>query len=170
MPNCSIYKNGVNAALKAGTYKPANYAACKLKQVTGSAKSSGYGQGGRRTLKASRKSRRSSSRRSSTRRMRGGANDACVAALRRVLPEDGDYDRMQGYESKTVNSTQGYDAWVEGQIARANALPPAECEFLTALCSRVNKIKLMDLESCSDFGAAYVFFDKAGKLVIANPR
>jgi len=164
MPNCSLYKNGVNAALKAGTYKPANYAACKLKQVTGSAKSSGYGQGGRRTRKAR------SSRRSSTRRMRGGANEACVAALQRVLPDDSDYDRMQGNESSAVDPAEGYDAWVAGQIAKARALPAAECEFLTALCSRVNKLSLMDLESCAVFGASYVFFDKAGKLVIANPR
>ena len=156
----SIAFNFIGLVYKCPTapiYNPANYAVGKLKQVTGSAKSSGYGTGGGRT--------RRSSRRSSTRHMRGGNNDACVTSLRRALPDNMDYERMQGYDSRSIDPAQPYDAWVEGQLARANALPPAECEFLTALCARVNRISIMDMESCAAMYAENVFFDKKGKVL-----
>jgi len=70
MPNCSLYKNGVQAALNAGKYNPANFAACQLKKTLAGVKSSGLGKGGRRTRRASRRasSRRASTRRASSRR------------------------------------------------------------------------------------------------------
>jgi hypothetical protein len=78
MPNCSLYKNGVQAALNAGKYNPANAAACKLRQTLAGVKSHGLGKGGRRTRRtrrassrtrrASSRTRRDSSRRASTRR------------------------------------------------------------------------------------------------------
>lgn len=71
MPNCSLYKNGVQAALNAGKYNPANFAACQLKKTLSGVKSSGLGKGGRRTRRASRRAstrRASRSRRASTRR------------------------------------------------------------------------------------------------------
>jgi hypothetical protein len=165
MPNCTIYKNGVNAALKAGVYKPANYAACRLKQVTGAAHSSGYGHGGRRTRKASRKSHRKS------RRMHGGEANTriCVESLEAALPSAADYTRLQNQASSSVNVTQDYDAWVRGQINKARSLPPDECTFLTGLCSHVNNIKVMDMESGVPLGVTNVFFDRAGKLIITNP-
>ena len=70
MPNCSLYKNGVQAALNAGKYNPANAAACKLRQTLAGVKSHGLGKGGRRTRRASR---RASSRRGSSRTRRASS-------------------------------------------------------------------------------------------------
>ena len=76
MPNCSLYKNGVQAALNAGKYNPAKYAACQLKKTLSSVKSSGLGKGGRRTRRASRRAstRRASSRSRRASRTRRGSS------------------------------------------------------------------------------------------------
>lgn len=58
MPNCSLYKNGVQAALNAGKFNPANSAACKLKQTLAHVKSSGLGKGGYRVTRVTRRGRK----------------------------------------------------------------------------------------------------------------
>lgn len=62
MPNCSLYKNGVQAALNAGKFNPANSAACKLKQTLAHVKSSGLGKGGYRVTRRGRKATRGTRR------------------------------------------------------------------------------------------------------------
>jgi hypothetical protein len=165
--NCvSYFQKGVKAAVLNG-YNAQNMSACNIKRIQKGISAPGLGKpGGRRSRKASPKSRRG------TRRMRGGAPlpDMCANALAGALPDAGDYDRMQGLDCESIDAAEPYDTWVEGQIARARTLPGDECGFLAALCARVNNIKLLDMESCAPFGAANVFLDTEGKVVISNPR
>ena len=167
-PNCSLYNNGIQKALNAGVYNPAHMSACRLKQTLAGAKSSGLGKGGRRST---RRSARRSSRRS-TRRQQGGANDECVAALESVLPGPYDWERMVEVESSAVDEELSYQDWKQSQIDTAEALSMEDCQWLTGLCSRVKErnISMMDMESCGAFTATMVFFDKEGKIVIANDR
>ena len=65
MPNCSLYNNGVQKALNAGVYKPANAASCALKKTLAGAKSSGLGRGGSRKTRRARSNKRRSTRRAS---------------------------------------------------------------------------------------------------------
>jgi hypothetical protein len=165
--NCGTYfQQGVKAAVLNG-YNAQNMSACNIKRIQKGISAPGLGKpGGRRSRKASPKSRRG------TRRMRGGAPlpDMCANALAGALPDADDYSRMQDLDCPSVDAAEPYEQWVEGQIARARALPAEECGFLAALCTRVNNIDLLDMEGCSPFGAANVFLDKAGKVVISHPR
>jgi hypothetical protein len=63
MPNCKLYKNGVQAAINAGVYNPANLASCKIQQIKSGAKSSGLGKGGRRSTRRNRSNMKRSTRR-----------------------------------------------------------------------------------------------------------
>jgi hypothetical protein len=131
-------------------------AACNILRIQKGIKAPGLGKGGKR----------------STRRMRGGADGACVAAVRRLLPDELDYERMQDNECSAVEPGQGYDEWVTGQLAKARALNNEDCAFVTELCARINRRRMahMDMESCAVFGTAGVFFDQAGKIVTWNDR
>jgi len=115
-----------------------------------------------------RSSRKSS--RQTRRRMHGGANEACAAALRKVLPDESDHERMVEHDSNAIDTTQSYEEFVAYQMRRAEALSEANCTFLTGLCNGVHHMSCMDMEHCQTMGASNVFFDKKGKLVIANPR
>ena len=167
-PNCSLYNNGIQKALNAGVYNPAHMSACRLKQTLAGAKSSGLGKGGRRST---RRSARRSSRRS-TRRQQGGANDECDEVLKSLLPGSHDWERMVEEKSSVVGEELSYQEWKQSQFDRAKALSCEDCQWLTGLRSRVKKtnISMMDMESCVAFPGIMVFFDKEGKIVIANDR
>ena len=105
--------------------------------------------------------------------MNGGAkNDACVAALRSVLPGGDDWERMVESDSSSVDEQLSYQEWRQYQINTAKNLSKSDCKWLTGLCERVNdsKIRCMDMESCIAIRAEMVFFNKVGQLVIANSR
>jgi hypothetical protein len=107
------------------------------------------------------------------RRQEGRA--ACVVvrlALERVLPDEGDYERMQGNESSAIVPGQDYDAWVRGQMEIVNGLNKEECAFVAAVCQHIigGTLSHMDMESCSVFRTAGVFFNQAGELVTWNDR
>lgn len=107
------------------------------------------------------------------RNMNGGANnDACVAALRSVLPGPDDWERMVESDSSAVDEQLSYQEWRQYQINTANKVSKSDCKWLTGLCERVekSKIRCMDMESCEAIRAVMVFFDKSGRLVIANAR
>jgi hypothetical protein len=108
----------------------------------------------------------------STRRVRkvGGA-DTCITALLKVLPDEGDFERMVDQDCSAIN-TNSYDAFVNFQRAAASRLNAADCAFLLGLCQRVkgNHIAQMDLESCAVFETSYVFIGVNGKIVVVNPR
>ena len=117
---------------------------------------------------------RSNKRVQNTRRARkvGGTAPACVTALEKVLPDEGDWGRMVDYDCSAIDNTQSYDEFVAFQRATVTALSAEDCAFVLSLCKRIrkNEISQMDLESCSVFGSAYLFFDNERKLVIGNPR
>jgi hypothetical protein len=79
---------------------------------------------------------------------------------------------MVSYECNGIDTSKPYAAFVARQKAVAAALSPEDAAFVKSLVDRIkaNKISNMDLESCSVFGADYLFFDKNRNLVLANPR
>ena len=118
---------------------------------------------------------RSNKRVQRTRRARkvGGA-ETCASALEKVLPDEGDYERMVDYDSSAIDNTQSYDEFVAFQRTKVEGLSAEDCAFVLSLIKRIRKkeegISLMDFESCAAFRAGYLFFDTDGKLVIGNPR
>jgi len=167
-PKCNIYfQKGVEAGLLEGKMTSEDMAACNIYRIQKRIPAPGLGKpGGKRSTRRGRKAARG------TRRMRGGADGACVAAVQRLLPDERDYDRMQDNECSAVEPGQDYDEWVAGQLAKARALNNEDCAFVTALCRRIiqGRLSHMDMESCAVFGTAGVFFDKAGNLVTWNDR
>jgi hypothetical protein len=166
MPKCNIYfQQGVKAGMESGMGSQ-DMAACNIYRIQKGIKAPGLGKGGKRSTRRGAKGARS------TRRMRGGADGACVAAVRRLLPDERDYQRMQDYECSAVEPGQSYREWVDGQLAKARALSVEDCAFVTELCGRIMKGKMahMDMESCSVFGTVGLFFDNEGRIVTFNDR
>ena len=116
---------------------------------------------------------RSNKRVQRTRRARkvGGA-ETCASALEKVLPDEGDWDRMVDYDSSAIDNTLSYEEFVAFQRTTVEALSAEDCAFVLSLIKRIrkNEISQMDLESCAVFESAYLFFDTKGKLIIGNPR
>jgi hypothetical protein len=116
---------------------------------------------------------RSNKRVQRTRRARkvGGA-ETCASALEKVLPDEGDWERMVDYDSSAIDNTQSYEEFVAFQRTTVEGLSAEDCAFVLSLIKRIrkNEISLMDFESCAAFRAGYLFFDTDGKLVIGNPR
>jgi len=116
---------------------------------------------------------RSNKRVQRTRRARkvGGA-ETCASALEKVLPDEGDWQRMVDYDSSAIDNTQSYEEFVDFQRTTVAALSAEDCAFVLSLIKRIrkNEISLMDFESCAAFRAGYLFFNTDGKLVIGNPR
>ena len=166
-PKCNIYfQKGVEAGLLEGKMTSEDMAACNIYRIQKRIPAPGLGKpGGKRSTRRGRKAARS------TRRMRGGAGP-CVALVRRLLPDERDYGRMQDYDCSAIVPGQDYDAWVARQMEIVNALSEAECSFVAAVCQRIiaGRLSHMDMESCSVFGTAGVFFDQAGNLVTWNNR
>ena len=128
--------------------------------------------------------RRSSKGRRSTRR--GGAagmpnlppspkavnsKEACVALLRKLLPEEYDFKRMQGYDYANVQG-KTYKQFIQANVSAVYAMPEEECAFHLELFTRISKDKFrtMDMENASSMSADNVFFDAKGRLVLVSPR
>ena len=124
-----------------------------------------------------RKTRRSN--RSSTRR--GGAAFApgapvkapqtCVSLLKRLLPGEDDFERMQE-NNVTVTEDKTYPQFVDYNVGTVFAMPESECAFHKSLFERIlrHRVSSMDLEGCSVFSADNVFFDEKQNLVVVNQR
>lgn len=166
-PKCNIYfQKGIQAGLLEAKMTSEDMAACNIYRIQKRIPAPGLGKpGGKRSTRRGRKASRG------TRRMRGGAGP-CVALVRRLLPDERDYERMQDNECSAIVPGQDYDAWVRGQMQTVNALNNEECAYVAAVCQHIiaGRLSHMDMESCAVFGTAGVFFDQAGNLVTWNDR
>lgn len=95
----------------------------------------------------------------------------CASLLRKLLPDDYDFERMKDNDYANVQG-QTYEEFVEGNIAKVEAMSPADCAVHKAIFERISKglVRTMDMEIASAQGASNVFFDAKGRVVIVTPR
>jgi hypothetical protein len=99
------------------------------------------------------------------------AKDACAALLRKLLPHEGDFERMKAYDYANVQG-KTYKQFIQASVSKVYAMSEADCAFHKALFERILKqnVKTMDMEYASTMGAYNVFFDTKGNIVIVTPR
>jgi hypothetical protein len=84
-----------------------------------------------------------------------------------------DYERMVALDCDGIDTMLSYNdflSWNEKCLRHLNA---EEISWTIDLCKRLisrKEVGMMDLESCAVFKAAYIYFDKKGKICIVNPR
>lgn len=99
------------------------------------------------------------------------ASESCVTLLRKVLPEEHDFERMQESDYKNVQN-MNYEEFVEYNVARVEAMSAADCVAYKSLFELVYKglVRSMDMEVASAHTVYNAFFDGRGRLVVVQPR
>jgi hypothetical protein len=100
-----------------------------------------------------------------------GSKESCVALLRRLLPDEYDFQRMMDNEYANVQG-KTYKQFIQGNVSTVYAMSEAECVFHKALFERILRgtVRTMDMEYASANGASNVFFDAKGRVVVVTPR
>ena len=101
----------------------------------------------------------------------GGSKEACVALLRKLLPEEYDFKRMQDNEYMNVEG-KTYKQFIQDNVSKVYAMPEADCVFHKALIERISKglVKTMDMEYATASTAYNAFIDAKGRVVVVTPR
>jgi hypothetical protein len=99
------------------------------------------------------------------------AKDACVALLRKLLPDEGDFERMKAYEYSNVQG-KTYKQFIQASVSKVYAMSEANCASHKSLFELIlkNNVKTMDMEYASTMRATNLFFDANGSIVIVTPR
>lgn len=97
--------------------------------------------------------------------------ESCVALLRRLLPDESDFERMQHNDYDDVQD-KTYKQFIQSNVSFVYAMSEAECVFHKSLFERIsrNNVKTMDMEYASTMRAEQLFFDAKGNIVIVTPR
>ncbi len=82
------------------------------------------------------------------------------------------YDRMKYLNVDPFYQEKSYDDFIEWNDNCFKKLSVDDRNWVVKLCRRVKKssIQLVDEESCIEFDAYWVFFNKNGKICLMNPR
>ena len=91
-----------------------------------------------------------------------------IAYIMNMLPDEYDFDRMvdHGHMSFT------YAEFLQHNERIIRDLPADDLAFLRRLCGiiKTTALNLMDLESCVEFRADGIYYNRVGELCIFNPR
>ena len=84
-----------------------------------------------------------------------------------------DYQRMVDIGCSGIDTMLSYNEFLSWNEKCLSRLSSEDISWTMDLCKRFisrKKISMMDLESCAVFQAAYIYFDKKGRICIVNPR
>ena len=97
--------------------------------------------------------------------------ESCVALLRRLLPDEYDFERMKGYDYANVQG-KTYKQFIQASVSKVYAMSEANCASHKSLFELIlkNNVKTMDMEYASTMPATNLFFDAKGNVVIVTPR
>lgn len=97
--------------------------------------------------------------------------ESCVALLRKLLPDESDFERMKAYDYANVQG-KTFKQFIQANVSTVYAMSEADCAFHKGLFERIlkNNVKTMDMEYASTMSAENVFFDAKGSLVMVTPR
>jgi hypothetical protein len=91
-----------------------------------------------------------------------------IAYIMNMLPAKYDFDRMvdHGHMSFT------YEEFLAHNERIIRELPSDDLAFLRRLCGiiKTSAMNLMDMESCVEFRADGIYYNREGELCIFNPR
>jgi hypothetical protein len=94
-------------------------------------------------------------------------------SIENFLINEDTYQRMLdiGDDDDDFNE-MSYEDFYQMNLSHINSLSPADRAWTLELCKRISKgsIQLMDEESCVNFEAGNIYFDKNKRLCIVNPR
>jgi hypothetical protein len=92
-------------------------------------------------------------------------------SIERFLIKEYTYQRMVDNGHDDLND-MSYEDFYQMNIDHIKTLSPEDRAWTLELCNRISKrnIQLMDEESCANFEASYIYFDKNKRLCIVNPR
>jgi hypothetical protein len=99
------------------------------------------------------------------------AAKTCLTLLRKLLPDDYDFERMEDNDYSAVKG-KTYEQFLEYNISVVEAMSEVDCAFHQALFERIlrGNVKTMDMEYASASSASNAFFDLKGRIVIVTPR
>jgi len=91
-----------------------------------------------------------------------------VAYIMKMLPDDYDFDRMLNNDLMSFT----YQEFIAHNERIIRDLPSDDLAFLRRLCGMIktSALNLMDMESCVEFRAQGIYYNKGGDLCIFNPR
>jgi len=99
------------------------------------------------------------------------SKESCVALLRRLLPDEYDFERMKENDYANVQGMT-LKQFIQSNVSKVYAMSEADCVFHKSLFERIARgnIRTMDMEYASANGASNVFFDAKGRVVVVTPR
>lgn len=91
-----------------------------------------------------------------------------VDYILKMLPSEYDFNRMLAHG----NMSSTYENFVDRNEKIIRELPADDLGFLRRLCGIINtsRINLTDMESCVEFKADGIYYNRKGELCIFNPR
>lgn len=100
------------------------------------------------------------------------SNTVSIQVIMSFVVKKCEYDRMIDQECEGCDLDMSYEDFLDWNAVCVNLLSSKERDVILGLCEliRNKKVRLMDLENCSTFGAHAIYFDKKKKLCIVNPR
>ena len=92
-------------------------------------------------------------------------------SIEKFLINEYTYQRMVDNGHDDFND-MSYEDFRQMNLDHINRLSPQDYAWTRELCNRISKgdIQLMDEESCANFEADSIYFDKNKRLCIVNPR
>jgi len=86
------------------------------------------------------------------------------------IPDENEFQRMKDYSSNYEDMS--YEGFIIHNISHIQKFSAADKIWFNQLCKRFQEgsVLTMDMESCVEFTASYIFFDHSGRLCIANER
>jgi hypothetical protein len=92
-------------------------------------------------------------------------------SIEKFLINEYTFERMLDNDNQDFNG-MSYEEFLQMNIDHINTLSPEDHSWTLGLCTRISKsgIQLMDEESCVNFQASNIYFDKNKRLCIVNPR
>ena len=92
-------------------------------------------------------------------------------SIENFLIDTDTYQRILDTDESDFND-MSYEDFYQMNLSHINALSPEDRAWTLELCKRISKggIQLMDEETCANFEADSIYFDKNHRLTIVNPR
>ena len=92
-------------------------------------------------------------------------------SIEKFLIKEYTYERMVCNGCDDLDD-MSYEEFIQMNVDHIKTLSPEDYAWTLELCNRISKrsIQLMDEESCANFEADSIYFDKNKRLCIVNPR
>ena len=96
--------------------------------------------------------------------------DILIQKIMKHIVDKNDYDRMIERDCSKIDIDMSYIEFILYNKKCLDSLSYDDIKWVLEVCKRINKIGMMDLQSCAVWKASYIFYDINKNIVIVHER